>query len=98
MLYKDPQGIKSGVFTSQKDTKGDALSSQTKDSKSVELEMKVTLLEKTIQENEKTIAELKSKIDAYNSVTTAVDKNVCTGNKLNSNIKYYKKCHVQDSS
>ena len=79
MLYQDPQGIKSGVFTSQTERKGTVLSSQVKENKSVDLEMKVKQLEKTLQERDKAIAELQSKIEIQDSVMYSEDQNACKG-------------------
>ena len=65
LLYQDPRGSKSRVNHSQTDSKAvGAAAPQVLDNKlSSELEKKVTLLEKTVHEGEKTIAELKHKID-----------------------------------
>ena len=78
LLYKDPRGKNSGLGTSQTDANAIALSSQMKDNKSMaELELKVTLLEKTVQENEQTIAQLKNRIETFDS-TEGNDQNTCT--------------------
>ena len=69
LLYRDPQGKKPSVARHpQSDTRP---SNGVESAKAEELEQKVVTLEKTVQEGERTIAELRQRIEALTQ-----DKNI----------------------
>lgn len=71
LLIKDPNGKNAAVVNSQGDSKLSGFTSfQKQNSKCVELERKVTLLEQAMQEKDKTITRLRHEIDTSNSTTT----------------------------
>ena len=74
LLYQDPQGKTSVMGHSRTDSNavGGFSAPHVHGDKNTDLDKKVALLEKTVLEREKTIAELKHKIDALTKVSYVV--------------------------
>ena len=78
LVYQDPDRKNSTVATTQKENPVSVTPSQVPSINETELKKKVAVLEKEMQEQESTIAELRSKLDKYD---LAVEKhpNNCVG-------------------
>ena len=78
LIYQDPDRKNSTVATTQKENPVSVTPSQVPSTNETELKKKVIVLEKEVQDQENTIAELRSKLDKFD---LAVEKhpNSCMG-------------------
>ena len=74
LLYKDPHGKNSAVVNTQTEGNLSGFTLPLQSNKFEESEKKAILLEKVVLEKEKTIAELRNKIDTLNSMLCSDDK------------------------
>lgn len=78
LVYQDPDRKNSTVVTTQKENPVSGTPSQVPSTNETELKKKVAMLEKEMQEQENTIAELRSKLNKYD-LTFEKRPNICVG-------------------